>query len=122
MAIRVMARNRAFMGRVNGDQFYRGVCDDASEANLDYYRRQGYFIGDAVDLPTAVPPSEDQILDAASAAVKELEEQGPADTPAAPKRNAPRAVWASFLTEQGLDAAEDASRDDLIQIWEQSQA
>lgn len=137
MPIRVTAPNRGFTDTINGDRFYRGVCTDASEANLPYYTRQGYLIGDAADLPSAVPPSEEQILTAAATAVKELAEQDavdaasadgknqadePADAQATPKRNAPRAVWASFLTDQGIAVDDGASREELIDAWEQSRA
>lgn len=135
MTIRVTAPNRRFNGRINADQFFRGVCDDAAEANLPYYRRQGFTIGDAADaedLPSAVPPDADEVLAKASAAVaalakREAAEAAPADaeeTPAAPapKRNAPRSVWVEFLSTQGVTVDDGASRDDLIEAWEQSQA
>jgi len=121
MAIRVTAPNRGFTGRINGDSFYRGVCDDATEANLPYYLRQGYLIGDAADLPSAVMPEQEPEPADEPEPVTVTEKPKVAVSSESPKRNAPRGVWAKFLTEQGLDAAENASRDDLIKLWEQSQ-
>lgn len=125
MAVRVTAPNRAFMGRINGDQFFRGVCDNASEANLPYYVRQGYLIGDAVDFPSAVLPSAEPDTAQVTAEVEDAAEDKatePAADPTAPKRNAPRKVWADFLNAHGVTVADGASRDDLIDAWEQSQA
>lgn len=31
-------------GTFNGDVFIDGVCEDATEGNLAYYRRHGYLI------------------------------------------------------------------------------
>lgn len=130
MAVRVTAPNRAFMGRINGDQFFRGVCDNASEANLPYYVRQGYLIGDAVDLPSAVIPSaepdtaQEEPVTVEDKPDTDVKDQAPetVDVPDAPKRNAPRKVWADFLVAHGVTVADGASRDDLIDAWEQSQA
>lgn len=54
--MRVTAPNRAFIGRINGDTFFRGVCDDPSEENLAYYRRQGYLVTE--DGPTVTDPEK----------------------------------------------------------------
>lgn len=121
MAIRVTAPNRGFTGRINGDSFYRGVCDDAAEANLPYYVRQGYLIGDAADLPSAVMPEQEPEPAVESEPVTVTEKPKVPVPSESPKRNAPRGVWAKFLTEQGVTVADGASRDDLITLWEKSQ-
>ncbi|MDN6439948.1 MAG: hypothetical protein L0K27_10815 [Corynebacterium nuruki] len=133
MRIRVTAPNRRFNGRINEDTFYRGVCDDASERNLPYYIRQGYTIGDTDTVAESPEPDNQEVGpeeetvdgDEAPAAQDTADSEDAADdmpAPASPKRNAPRAVWAAFLADQGLTVADGTSRDELITAWEQSRA
>lgn len=43
------------------------------------------------------------------------------ETPQAPAGNASKATWATFLESQGMTYPEDATRDDMVAIWEESQ-
>ena len=43
------------------------------------------------------------------------------ETPQAPAGNASKATWATFLESQGMTYPEDATRDDMVAIWGESQ-
>ncbi|MEJ6019870.1 hypothetical protein [Corynebacterium sp. H113] len=104
--MRVEAPNKEYGGRIGRDVFVDGVCENASESQRWYYLEQGYVISDE-DEEVAEDTESDQ--DAGVPEAPDFE---------VPSRAASTVVWAEFLTSQGIEHPEDASRAQLIDMWE----
>lgn len=116
--MKVVSPNRSYCGNLGEDQFYRGVCEHASEKYRHYYEAAGYTIlddGDEVPKPAPArkpePVKEDTAEDTADAV---------AETVKPPKHSATTAEWREFAAKMGLEVPEGAKRAEIIALYEQA--
>lgn len=68
----------------------------------------------AVSVAAPAPVADDPVESATDPAAEVVQSE---DAAAPPSRNARRATWAKFLDNRGIDYPEEASRDDLVDIY-----
>lgn len=96
--MRVYAPNKTYSGRIGKDVFVNGVCENAVDSQLWYYRALGYqvegFSGEQTPENTTgklTPPPE----------------------------HGSTQEWKNFLTAVGVDYPEKPKRAELIELWRQ---
>mgnify|MGYP007065966100 CR=1 FL=1 len=83
----VTSPNVRYNGTIGGDVFVEGVCRNPSQANLWYYKAQGFGIGESeIEVPQAEKNAEPELT-----------------VQARPEPRAKKSEWQAYAATLGLD-------------------